>query len=209
MTVLDVLVERGRRSPARLGLLSLMAGSMLLAGCARPPEPGPSKEEIWSQVYTSRLENLNALDQAFNELGQEYYKLEIEYKNAGRHDLAQISRERAEAFHEQHLEFQRRIAELEQIDGRLRRGESALDIYESGQSQESQEPTYVQPTARPAQPAAESPSGATSRTPSSSGYATPARTPTPSRSGLESPGGSSSSRFNDPIIITDPKLNNR
>lgn len=179
MTVLDVLVEGGRRGTARLGLLSLMAGSMLLAGCARQPEPGPSKEEIWRQVYTSRLENLNALDRAFNELGQEYYKLEIEYKNAGRDDLAQISRERAEAFHEQHLAFQQRIAELEEIDGRLRRGESALDIYESRQSQQPEESTYVQPTVRqaePVQPASESPSG---------------------------------SRFNDPIIITDPQLNNR
>lgn len=209
MILLDTLGEKGRRGAARLGLLSLVAGSTILAGCTRPPEPGPSKEEIWRQVYTSRLENLSALDRAFNQLGQEYFKLEIEYKSAGRDDLAQISRERAQAFHEQHLEFQQRIAELEQIDGRLRRGEKALDIYESRQSQEPEQPSYVQPTARPAQPASQPPSGASYRPPSSSGYATPARTPTPSPSGLGSTGSSSSSRFNDPIIITDPKLNNR
>jgi len=209
MTRFDALVERSRRGTVRLGLLSLMAGSTLLAGCARTPEPGPSKEEIWRQVYNSRLENLKALDRAFNELGQEYYKLEIEYKSAGREDLAKISRERANAFHEEHVEFQQRIAELERIDARLRRGEKALDIYESGQSQQPEAPTYTQPSPNPAQPPTGADSSQSYPPPSSSGYATPTRTPTPSRSGLGATGSSSSSRFNDPIIITDPQLNNR
>lgn len=215
MTLRDVLVNGGRRGAARVGLLSLMAGSVLAAGCMRQPEPGPSKEEIWRQIYASRLENLKALDQAFNELGQEYYKLEIEYKNAGRSDLAEISRERAEAFHQQHLDFQQRLAELEEIDGRLRRGESALDIQAGRQAQQNEQPRYNQPAAQPRQMQStpqESSPRQSYRAPSSSGYARPSRTPTPSRSGLGSSSGSSSSsssRFNDPIIITDPKLNNR
>jgi hypothetical protein len=186
-----------------MGLLTLVAGGLLLGACARPPEPGPSKEEIWKQIYESRLENLRALDRAFNQLGQEYYKLEIEYKAAGRDDLAAISHERAKAFHEEHLEFQKRVAELERIDGRLRRGDSALDIQANRAAQES-EPRYSAPPVTAPVPSA--PPESSYRPPSSSGYAAPTRTPTPSPSGL---GSSSGSRFNDPIIITDPKLNDR
>jgi hypothetical protein len=55
---------------------------------------------------------LRALDQAFNALGQEYFKLEIEYRNSGRDDLAAISRERGRAFHAQHMEFKSALRSL-------------------------------------------------------------------------------------------------
>ncbi len=200
----NLMADRDHRGVVHVGVLALLAGSFLISACARPPEPGPSKEEIWKQVYESRLENYRALDRAFNQLGQEYYKLEIEYKSAGRDDLAGISRERAKAFHEEHLEFQKRIAELERVDGRLRRGESALDI-QANESTRQSAPQYGESTVSTPQRSAPSSPQQSYRPPSSSGYAAPTRTPTPSPSGL----GSSGSRFNDPINITDPKLNNR
>lgn len=185
-------IGRGRRGMARLGLLALLAGSTLAGACVTPPEPGPSKDEIWKQVYASRLENLRALDQAFNELGQEYYKLEIEYRNAGREDLAAISRERAKAFHDQHLQFQKRIADLEGVDARLRRGDSAAEVQRSAPSEST--PVYTEPTPQPAAPApAATQAPAAGRT----GLVTPARTPTPSPSGQ---------RMSEPIIITDPRI---
>jgi hypothetical protein len=143
MSELHRLKYRAGRRLGRAATLALMLGVSLALGCARAPEPGPSKEEIWRQVYSARLEALRALDQAFNTLGQEYYKLEIEYRNSGRDDLAAISRERGRAFHTQHVAFKQRIVELEEIDARLRRGESAIGI----EARRPPSPTPATPTA--------------------------------------------------------------
>lgn len=187
-----VMAEK-RRGMARAGVLAAMAATSLLAACTRPIETGPSREEIWKQVYVSRLENLRALDQAFNELGQEYYKLEIEYRSAGREDLAVISRERAKAFHEQHLEFQKRIGELESTDARLRRGDSAGTILSGPGAAGVSTPVQTEPAAQLA-PAAPAPA------PPRPALTTPARTPTPSPTG---------GRLSEPIIITDPRIEPR
>jgi hypothetical protein len=160
------LTVRAARYSIRAATFAVILGVLPAAACMRAPEPGPSKEEIWKQVYIARLEALRALDQAFNALGQEYFKLEIEYRNSGRDDLAAISRERGRAFHAQHMEFKKRIADLEEIDARLRRGESAIGI-------ETRRPAGTSTPVTPA--AAVEPAAA---------EATPMRTPTPSPDAL-------------------------
>lgn len=204
MIGLDAIADFSTRRLVQGGLPVLLLGLSLTTSCTRPPEPGPTREDLWRELYTSRLENLRALDQAFNSLGQEYYKLEIEYKNSGRDDLAAVSRERAVAFQKQHLEFQKRIADLEATDARLKRGDSAVGIATKKAPAPIVTP-QIQAPAAPAStaPGASAPSATPYRPPSAAGYATPARTPTPSPSGL--PGAAApATRFNDPIIITDP-----
>lgn len=197
------------------GLAVLTLAALGLPGftsCARKPEPGPSKEVLWKQLYESRLENLRMMDQAFNTIGEEYSKLEIEYKNSGRDDLAAISRERAKAFNDQHLAFQKKIADLAAIDARIRRGEPAAGIEDRTPSQAPAAAAPIiapEPAVQAAQPmsspGASTPGSTQYSPPSSAGYVRPAQTPTPSPSGLNQGTG----RFGDPIIITDPRANNR
>jgi hypothetical protein len=65
------LTVRAARYSIRAATFAVILGVLPAAACMRAPEPGPSKEEIWKQVYIARLEALRALDQAFNALGRD------------------------------------------------------------------------------------------------------------------------------------------
>lgn len=93
-----------------------------LLGCASADKYA-TKEELREELYDAQVEMLETLDASFYALGQEYYKVEIEYRAAGLDDLANAVRIRAAAFHEQHQRFRRTILESEIAHERAKRGE--------------------------------------------------------------------------------------
>lgn len=97
--------------------LALFAGS-----CAREKSV-TTNDDLLREFYKAQLTALQALNSAFHQIGQEYYILDIEYQRMGRPELADLTREKARRFHQQHLEIQKAITDLQQRQARLARGE--------------------------------------------------------------------------------------
>lgn len=133
-------------------VLALLAGS-----CARE-DSVTTDDDLLREFYNAQLTALEALNTAFHQIGQEYYILDIEYQRMGRPELADLTREKARRFHQQHLEIQKAITDLQQRQARLARGELP-------------EPTGVTVPTSPAP----TPSAPVARTP----LPTPVRTPVP------------------------------
>lgn len=137
-----------------------MLGCLTLAGfgmACKTPAEGPTNAELWEQFYEGRLETLEIIDEAFDTLGQEYYRLDIEYESIGRSDLARLARRKAKAYHEQHQAIQRRIIDLRGVNARIARGESPIgmvvervesDVPEAAQNTPAPKPTPA-PTPTP------------------------------------------------------------
>jgi hypothetical protein len=66
------------------------------------------------QYYTDQQIQLSVLDQAFFELGREYYVLFTDYRDAGKLKEAAQAEDRARRFHERHLEIQRLRQQFDQ-----------------------------------------------------------------------------------------------
>jgi len=110
-----------------LGLICSLGAAVLTSACKSAQE-GPTNAELWEQFYESQLDTMDILDEAFDTLGQEYYRLDIEYESIGRSDLARMARRKAKAYHEQHLAIQRRITDLRHVNARVARGESPIGM---------------------------------------------------------------------------------
>lgn len=115
------------------GLIAV--GALALAACVQPVDTATQREQalnnldldneaLLREVYYAQLGMLLALDQAFEALGQEYYRLEAEYENLGRLELADITREKAYTFHKQHRVLRDELRRVQAVYSRLTRGEA-------------------------------------------------------------------------------------
>lgn len=102
-------------------------------------------QELLEEFYEAQLQTLKALDQAFYQIGQEYFTLDIEYQGLGRDALAEVSRRKADRFHQQHLRYQATIAEMEEKQARVQRGESPNLPEPEGEGAASEAPSSPAP----------------------------------------------------------------
>lgn len=118
----------GAAAPRILVCLLALAGGLGISGCAQLTPGTMSSDEILKEFYASQIDTLSSLDHAYDQLGQEYYVLDIEYQSMGRPELADAARKRAERFQAERTQLQTKIAEIQMKSSRAKRSEKPTSV---------------------------------------------------------------------------------